>query len=217
MKSTVPAGTGRRDPPLEARADVRLLPGVPQGGLGGQRLPRARPRRDRRRPGLRVGGRRGRGALRAARRRSGPHRRRLGRDDQARLERLPGDQDLLHQRDRERLRGGRRRCRPRSRAGWASTSASAPSSCRRGSAIGGSCFPKDTQALKQLAGNTGYHFQLLNSVIEVNELQKRRVIVEADQAPRFARRPGVWRCSASPSSRTPTTCARHRASSSRRA
>ena len=27
-----------------------------------------------------------------------------------------------------------------------------------------------------LAGNTGYHFQLLNSVIEVNELQKRRVI-----------------------------------------
>jgi UDP-glucose 6-dehydrogenase len=38
------------------------------------------------------------------------------------------------------------------------------------------CFPKDTQALKQLAGNTGYHFQLLTAVIEVNELQKRRVI-----------------------------------------
>jgi len=30
--------------------------------------------------------------------------------------------------------------------------------------------------LKQLAGNSGYHFQLLNAVIEVNELQKRRVI-----------------------------------------
>ncbi len=29
-----------------------------------------------------------------------------------------------------------------------------------------------------LAGNTGYHFQLLNSVIEVNELQKRRVIAK---------------------------------------
>jgi UDPglucose 6-dehydrogenase len=27
-----------------------------------------------------------------------------------------------------------------------------------------------------LAGNTGYHFQLLNAVIEVNELQKRRVV-----------------------------------------
>jgi UDPglucose 6-dehydrogenase len=38
------------------------------------------------------------------------------------------------------------------------------------------CFPKDVAALKQLAGNSGYHFQLLTSVIEVNELQKRRVI-----------------------------------------
>ena len=27
-----------------------------------------------------------------------------------------------------------------------------------------------------LAGNSGYHFQLLNAVIEVNELQKRRVV-----------------------------------------
>jgi len=38
------------------------------------------------------------------------------------------------------------------------------------------CFPKDVSALKQLAGNSGYHFQLLTSVIEVNELQKRRVV-----------------------------------------
>jgi UDPglucose 6-dehydrogenase len=45
-----------------------------------------------------------------------------------------------------------------------------------GLGFGGSCFPKDVQALKQLAGNSGYHFQLLNSVIEVNELQKRRVV-----------------------------------------
>jgi len=45
-----------------------------------------------------------------------------------------------------------------------------------GIGFGGSCFPKDVDALKQLAGNSGYHFQLLTSVIEVNELQKRRVI-----------------------------------------
>ena len=45
-----------------------------------------------------------------------------------------------------------------------------------GLGFGGSCFPKDTQALKILAGNSGYHFQLLSSVIEVNELQKRRVM-----------------------------------------
>jgi UDPglucose 6-dehydrogenase len=38
------------------------------------------------------------------------------------------------------------------------------------------CFPKDVSALKQLAGNSGYHFQLLTAVIEVNELQKRRVM-----------------------------------------
>jgi UDPglucose 6-dehydrogenase len=38
------------------------------------------------------------------------------------------------------------------------------------------CFPKDSLALKQLAANSGYSFQLLNAVIEVNELQKRRVI-----------------------------------------
>jgi len=47
---------------------------------------------------------------------------------------------------------------------------------RAGIGFGGSCFPKDVNALKQLAGNSGYHFQLLNAVIEVNELQKRRVI-----------------------------------------
>jgi UDPglucose 6-dehydrogenase len=45
-----------------------------------------------------------------------------------------------------------------------------------GIGFGGSCFPKDVDALKQLAGNSGYHFQLLTAVIAVNDLQKRRVI-----------------------------------------
>ncbi len=51
-----------------------------------------------------------------------------------------------------------------------------PSFLRAGIGYGGSCFPKDVSALKMLAGNSGYHFQLLNAVIEVNELQKRRVV-----------------------------------------
>jgi UDPglucose 6-dehydrogenase len=51
-----------------------------------------------------------------------------------------------------------------------------PHFLRAGIGFGGSCFPKDSLALKQLAANSGYHFQLLNAVIEVNELQKRRVI-----------------------------------------
>jgi UDPglucose 6-dehydrogenase len=51
-----------------------------------------------------------------------------------------------------------------------------PHFLQAGIGYGGSCFPKDVEALKQLAGNSGYHFQLLNAVIEVNALQKRRVL-----------------------------------------
>jgi UDPglucose 6-dehydrogenase len=51
-----------------------------------------------------------------------------------------------------------------------------PHFLRAGIGYGGSCFPKDASALKQLAANSGYHFQLLTAVIEVNELQKRRVV-----------------------------------------
>jgi UDPglucose 6-dehydrogenase len=51
-----------------------------------------------------------------------------------------------------------------------------PRFLRAGLGWGGSCFGKDVSALKQLAANSGYHFQLLTSVIEVNELQKRRVV-----------------------------------------
>ena len=47
-----------------------------------------------------------------------------------------------------------------------------------GIGYGGSCFTKDVSALKLLAANSGYHFQLLSSVIEVNELQKRRVVAK---------------------------------------
>ena len=51
-----------------------------------------------------------------------------------------------------------------------------PHFLQAGIGYGGSCFPKDVQALKQLAGNSGYHFQLLSAVLEVNALQKRRVV-----------------------------------------
>ena len=64
-----------------------------------------------------------------------------------------------------------------------------PSFLRPGIGYGGCCFPKDVAALKQLAGNTGYHFQLLTAVIEVNELQKRRVVGKLKQPPRLAARP----------------------------
>jgi UDPglucose 6-dehydrogenase len=56
-----------------------------------------------------------------------------------------------------------------------------PHFLRAGIGFGGSCFPKDASALKQLASNSGYHFQLLSAVIEVNELQKRRVIAKLEK------------------------------------
>jgi UDPglucose 6-dehydrogenase len=51
-----------------------------------------------------------------------------------------------------------------------------PKFLQAGLGFGGSCFGKDVSALRKLAANTGYHFQLLNAVVEVNELQKRRVV-----------------------------------------
>ncbi len=49
---------------------------------------------------------------------------------------------------------------------------------RAGLGYGGSCFPKDVSFLKLLAGNSGYHFHLVSSVIEVNELQMRRPVAK---------------------------------------
>jgi hypothetical protein len=73
--------------------------------------------------------------------------------------------------------------------------------------VSANCFPKDVSALKQLAGNSGYHFQLLTSVIEVNELQKRRVIgkLQKHLGSLVGKR---WRCWGWRSRRRPTTCAR---------
>jgi UDPglucose 6-dehydrogenase len=42
-----------------------------------------------------------------------------------------------------------------------------------GIGYGGSCFPKDVQALARSAGENNYDFKILNSVMEVNEIQKQ--------------------------------------------
>jgi UDPglucose 6-dehydrogenase len=52
---------------------------------------------------------------------------------------------------------------------------------RAGIGYGGSCFPKDMSFLKLLAGNSGYHFHLVSSVMEVNELQIRRPVAKAQK------------------------------------
>lgn len=45
-----------------------------------------------------------------------------------------------------------------------------------GIGFGGSCFPKDVQALQYTAKENSYDFKLLNSIIEVNALQKQRLV-----------------------------------------
>ncbi|MFA6296250.1 MAG: UDP-glucose/GDP-mannose dehydrogenase family protein [Patescibacteria group bacterium] len=50
-----------------------------------------------------------------------------------------------------------------------------------GIGYGGSCFPKDTTALNQIAGTKGYDFKLLKAVIEVNSKQRKYVIDKLEQ------------------------------------
>lgn len=51
-----------------------------------------------------------------------------------------------------------------------------PKFLKAGIGWGGSCFPKDVKALDQLAGDTGYKFQLLKGVLEVNSKQREHFI-----------------------------------------
>jgi UDPglucose 6-dehydrogenase len=46
-----------------------------------------------------------------------------------------------------------------------------------GPGYGGSCFPKDTRALRSIASNENYDFKLLNAVIEVN-MRQRKIVVD---------------------------------------
>ena len=45
-----------------------------------------------------------------------------------------------------------------------------------GPGYGGSCFPKDTRAIANLAGSLGYRFKIVEAVIEVNEAQYKRMV-----------------------------------------
>ncbi|WP_347548744.1 UDP-glucose/GDP-mannose dehydrogenase family protein [Pseudalkalibacillus hwajinpoensis] len=52
---------------------------------------------------------------------------------------------------------------------------------KAGIGYGGSCFPKDTNALVQLAGNNHHDFKLLKSVIEVNNSQQLKLFQKAKE------------------------------------
>ena len=119
-KSTVPVGStrlvqrvARRGRRAARRRRRRVEPRVPPRGHGGARLPQP----DR----IVIGCDDTAVAVRVSelyRERAGAdprHRPRVGRDDQVRVERVPRHEDLVHQRDRQPVRGGRRR-RARGRA-----------------------------------------------------------------------------------------------------
>ena len=50
-----------------------------------------------------------------------------------------------------------------------------------GIGYGGSCFPKDTKALVQIAGNLNHEFNLLKAVIEVNNKQQLLLVEKAKE------------------------------------
>ncbi|AFC32979.1 UDP-glucose dehydrogenase family protein [Paenibacillus mucilaginosus] len=51
-----------------------------------------------------------------------------------------------------------------------------------GIGYGGSCFPKDTGALIQIAGNVNYEFKLLKAVVDVNTDQRFNVIAKLKES-----------------------------------
>lgn len=56
---------------------------------------------------------------------------------------------------------------------------------KAGIGYGGSCFPKDTKALVQIAGDVEHDFQLLKAVIEVNNKQQASLVKKAEQVMRL--------------------------------
>jgi UDPglucose 6-dehydrogenase len=51
-----------------------------------------------------------------------------------------------------------------------------------GIGYGGSCFPKDVQAMARFSADKKYKFKILNAVEAVNELQKSRLLLKLDKA-----------------------------------
>ena len=195
---------------------LRLLPRVPQGGLGDRGLPAPGPRRHRRRRRL---GRRRRGRAlpaaadaRARRWRAGE----LVRTDIASAEMVKLAANAFLATKISFINEIANVCEVTGAdvievaRGIGLDDRIGPKFLQPGIGFGGSCFPKDVSALKQLAGN---------SRLPLPAAQRGHRGQRAAEAPghRQARRStsarswaSASRCSAWPSSRTPTTCARRR-------
>ena len=164
---------------------------------------------------LRAGGRRrGGGALRGARRADRPLRRQLGGDDQAGRERVPDDAHLVHQRDRERVRGDGRR-RRQGRRGRRARPPARPALPARGDRLRRLVLPEGLARAEAARVELGLPLPAALGRDRGQRAPEAARDREAEEAPRLAARARRSRCSGSRSSRTPTTCARRRRSSSR--
>ena len=102
----------------------------------------------------------------------------------------------------------------RSRAGWGWTERIGPQFLKPGIGFGGSCFPKDVSALKQLAGNSGYPLPAAHGGDRGERAAEAPGGRQAAEAPWTRWRASESLCWASLSRPTPTTCARRRRSCS---
>src|SRR5438128_6573126 len=57
-----------------------------------------------------------------------------------------------------------------------------PKFLQAGPGYGGSCFPKDTSAMADIARRNGYEFQIIESVLRVNESIKQRMVDKTVEA-----------------------------------
>ncbi|QYR20599.1 UDP-glucose/GDP-mannose dehydrogenase family protein [Paenibacillus sp. sptzw28] len=75
-----------------------------------------------------------------------------------------------------------------------------PSFLKAGIGYGGSCFPKDTNALLQIAGRVDYDFKLLKAVIEVNRNQRMTIcnLLSEELGPLRGKIIAVWGASFKP-------------------
>ena len=142
-------------------------------------------------------------------------RRQLGRDDQARRERIPDDAHLVHQRDRERVRGDRRRRGP-GRRGDRARSPARPALPARRYRLRGLVFPEGLARAQAARVELGLPLPAALGRDRGERAAEAARDREAEAPSRLAARQEGRAARARVQGRTPTTCARRRRSCSLR-